>query len=213
MSVTLLRTLFRISMGRSFLNVACPGLTISAWTHSFSLSLLYSHGHFRQAWIVNSTYPVVLKLMAIHHGDNLNMQGQVIREAIIMERLTSSPRIMDMYSHCGTSNVVQNMISSIDDDVVPPGIWEPNNEPRSTLSPSEKLEMALEMAKSLADLHGFEDGVIVHGDVQLGQWMRPSPHSKLVLGDFNLAKILPWDSHKEEYCKFVNLKNGEVSQV
>lgn len=58
-------------------------------------------------------------------------------------------------------------------------------------SPETKLQVALEIAESLAELHGFAGGVIVHGDVQLGQWLQQeSTNGRLVLGDFNLAKVL-----------------------
>jgi len=161
---------------------------------------------------VNSTEPTVLKILKIVHKYNSNSMKQVIQDAVVMERLSSSPRIMDMFSLCGTSLVVKSMPFSIDKSVVPPGDWEPNNEPRNALQPSTKLEMALGMAESLADLHGFEGGVIVHGDVQLGQWLRDSQNSTLVLGDFNLARILSWDESKQRYCKYENGRgHGNVS--
>ena len=61
------------------------------------------------------------------------------------------------------------------------------------------------MAESLADLHGFEDGVIVHDDVQMCQWLR-RPDGHLVLGDFNRATIMQYDLQRNEYCKFNNGK-------
>jgi thiamine kinase-like enzyme len=44
--------------------------------------------------------------------------------------------------------------------------------------------MAVEMAESIAILHGFKDGVIVHNDIQLRQWLR-TREGRLKLGDFN----------------------------
>lgn len=76
------------------------------------------------------------------------------------------------------------------------------NEPRNNITSAKKLELALEMAASIADLHGFSGGVIVHSDIQLRQWLQQSPpDGKLILGDFNLAQV-SWDDEKESYCKF-----------
>jgi len=75
-------------------------------------------------------------------------------------------------------------------------------EPQNDLNGTEKLNIALEMARSIADLHGFKKGVIVHDDIQLRQWLRASDDGRLVLGDFNRAKIMRWNDEDREYCKF-----------
>ena len=75
--------------------------------------------------------------------------------------------------------------------------------PMNKLTPKEKLETALEMAESIAILHGYQDGVIVHDDVQLQQWLRAEDGS-LKLGDFNRATILEWDPKKQQYCRYSN---------
>lgn len=76
-------------------------------------------------------------------------------------------------------------------------------QPMNDYTPAEKLEIALEMAQSLTVLHGFKDGIIVHDDVQLCQWLR-NRKNKLVLGDFNRAEIRDWNEEKGEYCKHSN---------
>lgn len=141
---------------------------------------------------------------------------QVVTDAVVMEQLSGSPRIMSMYSLCGTSLVVPNMPVDISKTIVPPGEWSSANlEPRNThIQPSTKLSMALEMALSLQDLHGYKGGVIVHGDVQLGQWLRNDENATtLVLGDFNLAQVLPWNPDKQQYCTFERGRgHGHVSK-
>jgi hypothetical protein len=44
--------------------------------------------------------------------------------------------------------------------------------PMNNLTVAEKLDKALVMAESMADLHGFAGGAIVHGDVHPDQWLR-----------------------------------------
>merc|ERR1740117_2246057 len=67
----------------------------------------------------------------------------------------------------------------------------------------EKLNMAIRMAESIADLHGFVDGVIVHDDVQLCQWLQ-TMDGTLKLGDFNRAEVMEYNYQKKEYCKYNN---------
>jgi hypothetical protein len=75
----------------------------------------------------------------------------------------------------------------------------PNVQPANNLTALEKLDMALEMAKSIADIHGFP-GLIVHGDIHPVQWLFSERH-QLKLNDFNNADILPWSRSENDYCK------------
>lgn len=85
--------------------------------------------------------------------------------------------------------------------------------PMNNYTIGEKLEIALQMAESLADLHGYEGGVIVHDDVQLCQWLR-NANGTLKLGDFNRAEMMEWNDEKQQYCKHENgLVNGNVSST
>ena len=59
------------------------------------------------------------------------------------------------------------------------------------------------MAESLAVLHSYVGGLIVHDDVQLCQWLR-TRDGRLVLGDFNRAQIMDWNEEKGEYCLYNN---------
>ena len=84
-------------------------------------------------------------------------------------------------------------------------------QPQNDFTPLEKLQLGLGMAESIAVLHGYEGGLIVHDDVQLCQWLR-SRDGKLVLGDFNRAQIMEFNEAKGEYCKYNNgYSYGNVS--
>lgn len=72
--------------------------------------------------------------------------------------------------------------------------------PQNNLKPYEKVLIARDMAESLADMHGFVGGVLVHGDNHIDQFL--ANHDGIMkLGDFNLATILEWNEKKGEYCK------------
>ena len=91
-----------------------------------------------------------------------------LRDALIMERLSKSPRIIDMYGHCGTSIWAEAIPYEVEEYVVPgEGYIQQKDlhdqdelKPQNKYNVHQKLTMALEMAESLADLHGFEDGVM-----------------------------------------------------
>ena len=156
---------------------------------------------------------MVLKTLRYKHKMNEEGLSEIQLEAIIMERMTKSPRIIDLYGHCGFSVSAEAVPIEFEERVVPGEGYAQEEEllerhkngmrPYNNFTAEEKLGFALEMAESIADLHGFEDGVIVHDDVQLCQWMTKDD-GKLKLGDFNRATIMTWDEINGEYCKFNN---------
>jgi len=158
---------------------------------------------------------MVLKTLRYKHKRDEDSFDEVQLEAIIMERMTKSPRIMDLYGHCGFSVSAELVPIEFEERVVPgEGMQETKDveernkngpRPYNNFTAEEKLRFALEMAESIADLHGFEDGIIVHDDVQLCQWMT-TPDGTLKLGDFNRATIMTWDEINGSYCKFDNGK-------
>ena len=64
--------------------------------------------------------------------------------------------------------------------------------------------IALQMAEAVADLHGYPHGAIVHGDIQLGQFLFSSNKSIVKLNDFNRAEFMLWDNANQEYCRYKN---------
>ena len=104
---------------------------------------------------------------------------QIHKEAIVMERLSASPRIVDIYGFCGTTVLAEHMSRLITGDIVWGSEdwegysgWMKQSEldklqkhdvhPMNNLTNDQKLDMAIVMAESIADIHGFEGGVIVH---------------------------------------------------
>ena len=171
----------------------------------------------RTSEMVTKAYrSMVLKTLQMRHPFNDEQFEEVQLEAIIMERMTKSPRIMGIYGHCAYSTMAEVVPIEFEERAVPGEGYESQKSvekrntdgirPYNNFTSTQKLVFALEMAESLADLHGFEDGVIVHDDVQLCQWLH-TPNGRLKLGDFNRATIMQWDTIKGEYCKF---NNGEA---
>jgi len=136
-------------------------------------------------------------------------------DALVMERLTSSPRIVDMFGHCALGVITEQLDYDMETTVIPTSGTVDDEDglkdqydvnPQNDYEPTEKLGLALEMAKSIAELHGFQDGVIVHDDIQLSQFLIDS-NGKLKLNDFNRAEVMLFDEEKGQYCRY---RNGGV---
>lgn len=177
-------------------------------------SYIFSHGYYRDAWLVEVVErheAAVLKTLRFKHDFSPKSFRNVQRDAIVMERLTFSPYVIAMYGHCATSLTVEPVAFEIEDSIVPGEGYMKQEElndkddvkPQNDYTTLEKLELALAMAESLAVLHSYEGGLIVHDDVQLCQWLR-TRDDRLVLGDFNRAEIMDWNEEKGEYCMYNN---------
>jgi len=176
-------------------------------------SYLFSHGYYRDAFLVEDMVrreATVLKVLRFKHEYTTRIYNMVQRDAIVMERLTSSDYIVNMHGHCASSLMVEPISYELEEYVVPQGYMKQEElldqydvNPQNDYTVIEKLEVALAMAESLAVLHGFKDGIIVHDDVQLCQWLR-TRDNRLVLGDFNRAEVMDWNDEKQEYCMYNN---------
>jgi len=133
-------------------------------------------------------------------------------DALVMERLTSSPRIANIFGYCGTTITQEVFAKDIEPLIVPGegmilGDKKLNDaddvNPQNDFTPTQKLQFALDMAEAIADLHGFPDGVIVHDDIQICQFL-VTPDGRLKLNDFNRAEIMLWDEKNQKYCKYNN---------
>jgi len=182
-----------------------------------------SHGYFRDVFALNRDQDhakAVLKVARYtKHEMNYRPLFNARRDAIIMERLTSSDKIVDIFGLCGSSVMVESLPNELENKIVPGGGWMKHEDLKDSddvdiqnnFTVPEKLYLALEMAESIAVLHGFKDGVIVHDDIQLCQWLR-NDSGKLKLGDFNRARVLGWNEKKQEYCSYDNGRGyGNVS--
>lgn len=98
-------------------------------------------------------------------------------DAMVAERLTSSPRIYEIYGFCGLSILSEFFPhGDMEDVAVSHGEgyllteeaqedYLDELEPFNDLSNEQRLVMSLQMAESLADLHGDISGAIAHQDV------------------------------------------------
>jgi serine/threonine protein kinase len=138
-------------------------------------------------------------------------------DAMVAERLTSSPRIYEIYGFCGLG-IISEFFSDGDlESVAIIGDGNPDegheSEPLKSyndLTGLQKLIISLQMAEAVADLHGFSGGVITHQDIQLSQFLFDNDAERIILNDFNRAEFMLWDDEHQAYCKYTEGKgNGD----
>mmetsp|Transcript_21549 Transcript_21549/g.46870 ORF Transcript_21549/g.46870 Transcript_21549/m.46870 type:complete len:624 (+) Transcript_21549:183-2054(+) len=145
---------------------------------------------------------------------NFDLYDDMRKDSMVMEQLTSSPRIADIYSFCALSSIIEYAPGNIEKSVMPTGGEKEDDDdpaPVNQIAPLRKLEMALELAKGIATMHGHSDGVIANVDVQIGQFCRGKDGLIKVL-DFNRAEVMMYDEDRDEYCKFENGSPPDGSQ-
>lgn len=97
------------------------------------------------------------------------------RDALAMERLTSTPNIVDIYGHCANTILTEYAPRGL------PEILKHSN------SKQQKLDYALQTAKGVASLHAQQ---IVHADLQSKQFLVQT-NGVIKLNDFNRCRFLP----------------------
>jgi serine/threonine protein kinase len=149
----------------------------------------------------------------INDSNGYELMEYVRMDAIVAERLSASPRIYDIYGHCALSIASEFFYHGDIEDVSAgeigyesPSRDEENDDddwqPRNGLTPAQKLVLGLDMAESLADLHGHAAGMIIHDDVQLSQFLLNKDKTRLKLNDFNRAEFSLWNG--SGYCRHQN---------
>lgn len=124
----------------------------------------FRSGGFRNAWLLDDLEPFVFKRLKLKRKIGFFQMHKIHRESIIMERLTASPRVIDIYGYCSTSIFSEATVGDVWTVMVPGTGRALQSDldklddvyPRNDFTAEEKLDMSIEMAEALADLHGFE---------------------------------------------------------
>jgi serine/threonine protein kinase len=159
----------------------------------------------------------VLKVLRYRSDFDYQAMAEMNNEAVVMERLSGSPRIVDIYGNCGFSIMAEHMEYELTKELVPGseidyskyGFMNQSDlnalqafdvRPQNTLHVAQKLEYAIAMAEAIAEIHGFDGGVIVHGDIHPVQYLKNRAGS-IKLNDFNNGQVLKFDKSQGAYCE------------
>lgn len=199
-----------------------------------------SHGYYRDSWLYKSKDQLaattttadtqdddffIFKTLRMHEDHEFNYYSlrKVEKEALVMEALSASHLIVDIYGHCATSIIAEAMPGEITTAIVPgdvddydrghvkqsdlDALQQDDVYPLNNLTVTEKLDYAVLMAEAVAELHGYEGGVIVHGDLHPDQYLKAAD-GRIKLNDFNNGHLLLYSVENQTYCRFSSSYGG-----
>jgi len=164
--------------------------------------LFGTKGFWRNAWRIDSlggaTYEqdrdtVVLKTLKFEHNfEDAHFEHDRV-DAVAMERLTSSPHVINIFGFCGHSVMTEFADGSSVGELAD----------KSKKKPLARLSIARDIAAGLADVHGIDgDGnaTFVHLDINPANVI--SIDGTLKLNDFNIGILLRWNTTSNTQCGF-----------
>ena len=143
-----------------------------------------------QAGLTKVTFFVVNRIN--HRFEDAHFEHDRI-DAIAMERLTSSPHVINIFGYCGHSVMTEFADGKRLGDLAD----------KSRKTPLARLQIAANVASGLADVHGIDgDGntTFVHLDINPANVV--SVHNTLKLNDFNIGILRRWNTTSNTPCGF-----------
>jgi len=174
---------------------------------------LVNNGYWRDVWIVDDapsrggpTIPsFVVKTIRYEHDYTQRNYERHRRDAVAMERLTSSPYVVNIFGFCANSGVFE-FSSGGDVRTVVEGVQRrgyEKNKRNGDLSSFEKLLIATQVSLGLRDLHNYPTkgrASIAHTDITPTQFIEINGFYKL--NDFNRARFLTFNQKTNEPCTY-----------
>lgn len=158
---------------------------------------LGENSYWRDGWkIENSIFgdsveTVALKMHKYRHRFEEKYFEHNRIDAIAMERLTSSKHVVDIYSHCGNSVLMeledkQSFLSLAD-----------------KARGSTKIRLAQDIAEGIADIHsidGSKYATLTHFNINLSNVV--VVNGTIKLKDFSIAALRKWNTTSDQPCGF-----------
>jgi hypothetical protein len=161
-------------------------------------------------YINDGTQSIVIGVNGVPYNDRIIFKGNLYhrsfnedslesrrKDAVVQERLTSSPYIMPIYGFCG---------SSVISPLAPGGsLFDVVHSARhggEELVPMDKLKVGVQIAQGLAALHGIDKDrqpSFAHNDLDISQYMYHE--GRFMLNDFNFGKFLYKNKYDNTTCK------------
>ena len=161
-------------------------------------TLIVNAGYWRDVWLVRGDDQFIAKTQRYEHDFTERNLDRHRRDAISMERSSSSPFVLDIYGFVGGTGLFE----FADGGDLAKFLWTKNGKPiRRT--PLEKLTVAVQAAQGLAAAHHVDrddTASLAHADLSLGQYVRVGNVFKL--NDFNRARLLRTNRTSGDLCPF-----------
>lgn len=144
--------------------------------------------------------PVVLKTMRLDHKVSSRNLDRHRRDALVMERLTSSPNVIDIYGFCGNTILSEFLKTTVDRIIYEGDDDYPSNKTlASRETPLGRLRLALDVSKGVAALHSIDGGPIIHADLQAKQFLVDTDGTVKV-NDFNRCRFMAHNNETNQPC-------------
>ena len=151
--------------------------------------------------------PAVLKAMKQQHPYDFRNNDRHRRDALVMERLSSSKYVVDIYAYCGNSVLSEYVGRTLDDFIYLDDKEKTEEEEEEAAedkelkrlldtlpardTPAGRIRLALDVFRGIAELHEIDGGPIVHADLQAKQFLLDPLTKTIRINDFNRCRMLP----------------------
>jgi len=162
-----------------------------------------NHGGWVEIWKLpeyNGT-PIALKSKLYDVEWTKRNFDRYRRDAVCLERLSSSPLILDIYSFCGVTAFIQYCAMGDLDRAI-----QKNGERWSS---SKKLQIAIQVMEAIATVHNVDRegrASFAHTDITTDQYLNVG-EDNFILNDFNRMRGIGWDKEKDKACGFTISNN------
>eukprot|EP00979_Chaetoceros_neogracilis_P017645 scaffold10260_cov266-Chaetoceros_neogracile.AAC.58 len=158
-------------------------------------------GLWRQVWkvIPSQGEEAVLKIMKTDHPVSPRNFDRHRRDALVMEKLTNSERVVSIYAFCGNTVLTEYAGMTLDDFLFKEGFQKEPWSNRYDLTRTDgmgKVQLALDVMQGVEDLHQND---ILHADIQVKQFLL-DPVEGVKVNDFNRCRLLPTDDKTGKLC-------------
>ncbi|KAL7530584.1 hypothetical protein ACHAXR_003575, partial [Thalassiosira sp. AJA248-18] len=187
--------------------------------------------------------PAVLKIMKSEHPYNQRNFQRHRRDALVMERLSSSHHLVPIYGYCANTVLTQAISHTLDDVIYarenervkkwsphggyqtkpPLESWMGKDENGELVATREtelgRIRLALGVFRGLMDLHegdgtsNMEWLPIVHADLQSKQYLVDAQTGQIYLNDFNRCRFLAKKDRPTNATSKENSNNGNGSSL
>lgn len=173
---------------------------------------LIDAGATKEAWRIAAEPSAVLKTTTYDHDFVKKYLYKNQKDALIMEATTASPYVLNMYSYCFFSSLVEaahgTLADWLDEFLPSVSVSEDEYDPKLHPPPEALLLAATSMAKGVRDMHMFTDSglaTFAHADIKASQFLLVSRlgdpgHPILKFNDFNRGCFLSASNGK--ICPF-----------
>lgn len=146
--------------------------------HEQRLGEYLASGLWRSVWLPQHHEETsVLKVMQREHKVDHRNWDRHRRDALVMEQLTASPFVTDVYGYCGNSVVTERASPPLDALLYDAVEFAPLR---------QRVVWARDVARGVAELHAKG---IVHADLQVKQFLS-GPNGMIKINDFNRCRFM-----------------------